>query len=127
MHVNTGNCPACVLKLKEVCAQLVQFALDFQKANPDAHISCGYRTAYDQQLAYNSGHSKALPGQSKHNIFPAQALDWFRLTQSGGAAFERPWYQDKLGPAASASGLVWGGLWNSIKDFPHVEISLDKK
>lgn len=85
-------------------------------------MSCSYRTAEAQQEAYDSGHSNAKPGQSPHDYLPALGLDWFRLTLSGGASFDRTWYRDVLGPAAAKSGLAWGGNFRSISDLPHVEL-----
>lgn len=122
MHVNNGACPACSQKLTQVCSILSDFARILQKQHPDAHISTGYRNDKDQQIAYDTGHSNAKPGQSKHNKLPAEALDWFRLTQAGGASFDGPWYRAVLAPSAKAAGLVWGGDWKSIKDLPHVEL-----
>lgn len=123
MHINNGNCKACQDKLVDVCKELSDFATILQSLHPEAHVSCGYRSAEAQQEAFNSGHSRALPGQSKHNVMPSEALDWFRLTQAGGASFDAVWYRNVLAPIAKAHGLVWGGDWNSIKDMPHVEIS----
>lgn len=123
MHLNNGNCPACKQKLVNVCDTLVTFAVNFQKAFPEAHISCGYRDSTDQQEAFDTGHSNAKPGQSKHNTNPATALDWFRLTQAGGASFDSTWYRNVLAPAAKQAGFTWGGDWHSIKDMPHIEIT----
>lgn len=121
-HINNSTCPSCTDMLKEAHPRLVQFAIFFRSQHLDAHISCAHRDAAAQQQAFDSGHSKAKPGQSKHNTSPAEALDWFRLTQSGGANFDSPWYQSILAPAAKKAGLVWGGDWHSIKDLPHVEL-----
>lgn len=119
-HLNKAVCESCNLKLVGVDPRLAAFALEFRKANPDAHISWGLRGRKDQEDAFNRGHSKARFGQSPHNY--GLALDFFRLTLNG-ADFTLSWYQEKLRPAAEAAGLVSGGAWAKFKDWPHVEVA----
>lgn len=126
-HINAEFCPRCDQFLLEADEQLRAFARRFRSAHTDGHISCAYRSDAQQLAAVESGHSKALPGQSKHNTKPARALDWFRLTQAGGASFDSVWFKDVLAPAARNAGLVWGGDWKSFKDMPHVELSTKPK
>lgn len=121
-HLNNGECPKCAEILKDACEELSQFARNLQKQHPEGHVSCAYRGEADQNRAFDLGHSKARFGQSPHNFKPALAIDWFRLTQAGGAAFDRPWYIATLMPAVRAAGLVSGGDFRSFKDFPHVEV-----
>ena len=122
MHTNTPNCEACEAKLRQVHRDLVIFVRAVRGSHPDAHISCGYRGKADQEEAFNTGHSRAHYGQSAHNCLPSMAVDFFRLTQAGGASFDRPWFELVLAPVIKAAGLVWGGDWQSIKDFPHCEM-----
>jgi len=118
-HINAAFCPACAVKLMGVDPRLVAFAQEFRKTALDAHISCGYRGEYEQNLAFNKKTSFAKWGESPHNY--GMALDWFRLTLNG-AQFDRPWFMDKLGPAASKAGLTWGATFKKLLDFPHVEL-----
>jgi hypothetical protein len=121
-HTNTGTCEKCAEILQSAHVSLQSFAKEFQKKNPDGHISWAHRGEDDQQAAYVQGKSKATFGNSPHNYRPALAIDWFRLTDSG-ARWDAPWFRDKLGPAARAHGLVWGGDFKSFVDLPHVEMA----
>lgn len=122
MHVNAAQCPACNDKLKQVHPDLVRWVSILRSTHPDAHVSCGYRGQADQEADFAKGVSRAHFGQSAHNCTPAMAVDLFRLTQSGGASFDAPWYKEVVAPIARGAGLVWGGDWKSIKDMPHVEL-----
>jgi hypothetical protein len=121
-HLNNGSCPRCAEILKAACPELQQFAKDLQTQHPDAHVSCSYRDEKDQTDAFARGNSKARFGESPHNFKPALAIDWFRLTQAGGATFDRPWFVSVLMPAARAAGLVSGADFHTFKDYPHVEV-----
>jgi hypothetical protein len=122
-HINNGTwCPLCAEKMKDACEELQQFHREFQAQHPDAHVSCSYRPEADQNRAFALGHSKAKFGQSPHNFRPALAIDYFRLTQAGGASFDRPWYIAVLMPAVRKAGLVSGGDWAKFRDYPHVEV-----
>lgn len=122
MHLNTPSCPACEAKLVQVHPDLQRWFKVFRDTHPDGHVSCGYRGEADQEADFAKGASKAHFGQSAHNVLPSHAIDLFRLTLTGGASFDSPWYRDIVAPVARASGLVWGGDWKSIKDMPHVEL-----
>jgi len=122
MHLNLPNCPACSDKLKQVHPDLVRWVGVLRNTHNDAHVSCGYRGQAEQEAAFTRGASHAHWGQSAHNTLPATAVDLFRITLTGGAAFDKPWYEQVVAPIALASGLVWGGNWHSIKDLPHVEL-----
>lgn len=122
MHSNIPSCPACNDKLAQVHPDLVRWVGVLRSTHPDAHVSTGYRDKADQEACFAGGVSHAHFGQSAHNTVPAQAVDLFRLTQAGGAAFDKPWYESVVAVVAKAAGLVWGGDWKSIKDCPHVEL-----
>jgi peptidoglycan L-alanyl-D-glutamate endopeptidase CwlK len=121
-HLNNGSCERCAEILKDACPELQQFATDLQKQHPDAHVSCSYRGEKDQNDAFARGNSNARFGESPHNFRPSLAIDFFRLTQAGGASFDRPWFIAVLMPAARAAGLDPGGDFRSFKDYPHVEV-----
>ncbi len=126
-HLNSPSCPRCLELLKQACLPLQSFANAFRAHNMDAHVSCAYRGSQAQEEAFQTGHSKAHFGESAHNTLPSSALDWFRLTQPNQASFDRIWFQDVLAPAARAYGLVYGGDWTVLKDWPHVEVKGWKK
>lgn len=59
------------------------------------------------------------PGrQSKHNLLPAQALDFF-VELFGKASWDPAQYL-VIGDLAKKAGLVWGGDF-SFRDYGHVE------
>lgn len=122
MHVNAATCPSCEEKLSTVHPDLRRWVSILRSTHPDAHVSCGYRGEADQADAYRTGHSKALWGQSAHNVLPSHAVDLFRLTQANGASFDKPWYILVIGPIVRAAGLVYGGDFKVLKDYPHVEL-----
>ena len=121
-HVNAVPCPACEDKLTRVHEDLARWVIVLRATHPDAHVSCGYRGQADQEAAFSAGTSKAHFGQSAHNTLPATAVDLFQLTQAGGAAFNRLWFELTIAPIGKAAGLVWGGDWRAISDMPHFEL-----
>lgn len=99
----------------------------------DCTIVCGHRGRAAQQLALETGKSKAAYGQSPHNFAPAYAIDavpypidWQdreRMTYFAGFV---------VGLArAMAIDLTWGGDWNRdthlsdnrFDDLPHFELT----
>lgn len=121
-HVNNGACPSCAEKIKTAHPTLAAFWETFQQAHKDAHISWAHRGEEDQNHAYKVGTSPLKWPESKHNKMPAEAIDAFRLTQSGGATWDRRWFAEVFGPAVRAAGLVWGGDFKRFKDMPHAEL-----
>jgi peptidoglycan L-alanyl-D-glutamate endopeptidase CwlK len=90
----------------------------------DVQVICTSRSMEAQQAAYDSGHSKAKPGQSAHDWSPSLAydlaplpIDWNDTARFGVMA-------DHIKTAAAVENVqvVWGGDWKSIKDFPHFEL-----
>jgi hypothetical protein len=122
VHINAATCPGCEAKMATAHPTLVAFFTSFRAANPDAHVSCSSRTQSDQEADYAKGVSKAHWGQSAHDFTPSRAIDWFRLTQAGGASFDSVWFRNVLAPAIAAAGLVWGGNFSTIRDLPHCEL-----
>ena len=57
---------------------------------------------------------------SKHNYFPARAID-FCVTWGGKVTWDSADYEP-VGPYMEAEGLIWGGRWTTLKDYPHVEL-----
>lgn len=90
-------------------------------------FSCiwGHRGKDAQNWAYNTGHSKLMWPQSKHNKKPSLAFDV--VPYPGGfnntdyAFYEQATYI--LGAASKLRvPLKWGGHWNNFKDLAHFEL-----
>ena len=92
-------------------------------------LTCVYRSPAEQAALYAKG--RTAPGQivtycdgvttlSKHNAFPARALD-FAVLVGGKVSWDSAEYAP-VGMLAEERGLVWGGNWISFVDAPHIEI-----
>lgn len=121
-HVNNGLCPLCQEKLLQAAPKLAEFATKLQANVHDIHVSWTYRGQADQDAAFRRGTSQAQFGQSKHNVLPSLAVDFFRLALTG-ASWDAGYFTRVLAPEARKAGLVWGGDWAKFKDFSHVEIA----
>lgn len=124
-HLNIAKCGKCdaIISKHAVHPDLLAFYYSFRDANPDAHISAAGRGEAEQNDYFDRKLTKARFLQSKHNFEPVCAIDWFRITQSGGASFDLPWFRDVLNPAVKQyKGLVSGGDWPKFRDWPHVEV-----
>ena len=140
---STANKETCFLALQITAEDVV---LDF-----DHSIRCGHRSEEDQQAAFDSGASKAKPGESKHNHNdekgnPASlAVDAYPYPISGAewAEFVRQGRDSKLFArfaliagayiaAGRSNGLLirWGADWDGdgqelgdgFLDAPHLEV-----
>lgn len=101
----------------------------------DVSIIEGYRSPEDQQKAYDSGHSKAKPGQSPHNYYPSFAVDIYpyptpTVLKNGKKVIDdnsKEW--DKMAAIMNMVSLQkgidlkWGGLFKNLVDKPHFEIA----
>jgi peptidoglycan L-alanyl-D-glutamate endopeptidase CwlK len=87
-------------------------------------IICGYRGKDDQEKAFNDGKSKAHFGQSKHNFKPSLAVDLAPCPTNWNdiASFKK--LADVILKVGNQHGiqLIWGGNWQSLKDYPHFEL-----
>lgn len=106
-------------------------ARDYAISRPDRElvITCTRRSVEEQQMLYAQGRTK--PGQivtqidgvtkkSNHNLDPARALD-FAVVVNGKISWDPAVYEEP-GRLAETYGLVWGGRWKSLPDYPHVEL-----
>lgn len=77
-----------------------------------------------QNEAYRRGNSRARFGSSPHNYSPAIALDItpVPLNWNDIKAFQRLGRFVVAKAAAEGIPIEWGGLWTSLKDFPHFEL-----
>lgn len=104
---------------------------EWSKLYPDftPFLTCTYRSNSDQNDLYARGRSKkgqivtnAKGGESPHNFLPAQAFDVGFKNKDGSLSWSLSLFKSfseimlRHDPT-----LVWGGNWNTIKDFPHFE------
>lgn len=100
-------------------------------------VLCGYRNETDQAAAFANGFSNAKPGESPHNMRPAQAVDLAPLKfrpVTGDAYVD--WDDVDLFDAlarlvlteAAKLGvdLVWGGTFKRV-DRPHFQLASWRK
>lgn len=57
---------------------------------------------------------------SKHNLLPARAID-FAVIVNGKITWDSREYVP-VGALAKEEGLIYGGSWPTLKDYPHVEL-----
>lgn len=124
-HLNLETCLKCesiIDKYPGFHKELKEWALDFRKRNPEAHISYAGRSKEEQELFYKKGLSRAQYGQSAHSY--NAAIDWFRLTLAGQASFDTSWYKTVLGPAVMKEDwLTWYGAPGSkFFEYAHVQV-----
>ena len=126
-HTNNGKCPKCseiLNRYKGFHVDLGLWFIELQSRLPEAHISWAGRGKADQELLYKQGLTRAKYTQSSHNY--NAALDLFRLTHAGGAAFDSKWYKEQIGPEALKHPWIrWYGILEGKNDFyelPHIEV-----
>lgn len=92
-------------------------------------LTCTHRPNDEQDELYAQGRTKkgqivtnAKGGESPHNFLPSQAIDVGFKTRGGTLSWSLSLFKTfatlmfKHDPT-----LIWGGDWNTIKDFPHFE------
>ena len=91
----------------------------------DFSLLSGYRNESEQNFLFSSGKSQLCFPESLHNKFPSQAFDacpypvaWHDIKE-----FERMsrvffTVADDIGVK-----LVWGGNWDSFKDYVHFQLA----
>ncbi len=101
-----------------------------EQTGHDLLLTCTARTVDEQRALYEQGRTKPGPivtqldgvtSRSKHNLSPARALDVAVVV--GGKVSWEPAQYAPLGPLAEKYGLVWGGGWKTLKDYPHLELA----
>lgn len=102
---------------------------EYQALGRKAKITITWRSPGDQQKAFDSGLSKAKPGQSKHEFMidgkPAsKAFDFALYNEDGDYISDGTddWYAD-AGDIIKALKLVWGGDFKNFKDYDHAEMA----
>lgn len=89
----------------------------------DITVLCGHRCKADQDRAVADGKSKLRWPKSKHNSWPAQAVDiapwpinWNDIEQ-----FQQMGAVVKEVATEMGIPIEWGGDWK-MRDYPHVEL-----
>jgi hypothetical protein len=120
-----------------------EIRIDFFQAVPEKYlkITTVHRTPAEQFELYKKGRSLNPMGQwqvvdsksvvtnadgikvlSAHNYYPSRAIDLAVVNNQTGEYYWNPeWYASLL-EIAKTYGLVSGGAWNKLKDWPHLEI-----
>ena len=112
----------CHPDLQAVCRELIK--------QYDFAVLCGHRGKEEQNAAFNAGHSRLIYPQSKHNKMPSHAVDMAPYPVDWGnlMRFREMWQRfDALAKLMRQRGEIesefeWGGEWDSLKDYVHIEI-----
>lgn len=109
-------------------ACLADYASTYPERHP-ARIIITWRSAEDQQAAYDTGKSNAKPGESKHEFMldgkrAARAFDYAVYDEMGDYIEDGTddWYAD-FAALGKKRGLVWGGDWKERQDWDHLEMA----
>jgi len=106
-----GKLLTCNEKIQDIFNEVIKFY--------DITILCGYRRKEEQDQHYKEGKSKVKWPNSKHNVYPSNAidvapypLDWFGI--------KRYFYLAGIVMGVAHMKeyeVVWGGDWDSDNDF----------
>lgn len=102
----------------------LQLILDDAIEIMDITILCGYRNEIEQNIAFDAGRSKKRFPESKHNRMPARAVDIapYPIDWEDIARFREMGMLIKGIAHARGIKIRWGGDWQKLKDYPHVEL-----
>lgn len=119
--------------LKPLCQEFLDRCAD---EGIRALLTCTYRSPKEQDSIYAQGRTKpgkkvtnAKGGQSKHNfeIHGKPAAKAFDIAIKGPNntlnwdTASPEW--KRVGRIGKSLGLVWGGDWQKLKDYPHFELA----
>lgn len=103
-----------------------------EQTGHDLLLTCTHRSVEEQTLLYAKGRTAPGPRvtnvdgirvMSNHNYTPARAID-VAVVIHGKVSWNADDYAP-LGELAHRYGLVWGGNWVTLKDYPHLELGKD--
>jgi D-alanyl-D-alanine dipeptidase len=107
----------------EFANRLAEFERRLQEAGISVKLTCGYRSAQEQNRLYAQGRTapgrivtNARGGSSWHNY--GLAAD-YAFVVGGQLTWNGPWRV--FGRIAGECGLEWGGDWTKFPDRPHVQ------
>lgn len=108
----------------------------------DFGITYGYRSPEEQNNLYQKG--RTGPGtivtycdgytrKSKHNYKPSQAVDIICYDEDGKPTWDEKYYKSVATHILDVADrlyednkiehkIVWGGVWEKLKDYPHFQI-----
>ena len=120
--VSQTRLATCHPDIVAVCRELIK--------QYDFSVLCGHRTREEQNKAFSCGASCLQYPQSSHNKTPSHAVDLapYPIDWNNLARFREMWHRfDALaqlmrGREEITSEFEWGGEWDTLKDFPHIEI-----
>ena len=112
----------CHPDIVAVCRELIK--------QYDFAVLCGHRSKAEQNQAFERGSSRLVYPQSAHNQLPSHAVDIapYPIDWNNLARFREMWLRfDALARLMRGRGEIesefeWGGEWNTLKDYPHIEI-----
>ena len=119
----------------ELIKRFIALTTEFSNVNPGRAliVTCTYRSVAEQSRLYAQGRNGNLGAivtncdgkrnPSKHNVFPARAIDVCVLV-GGKTTWDEKDYWPIL-PLAKKHGLVHGGSWVKFPDWPHVQLPDD--
>ena len=113
-------------RLATCTKELQQIAYELEKKYPSLQVTCGHRDKAAQDDAYARKVSKAKFGQSPHNTYPSQAVD-FVFIEGGKCNWDLNKYKE-LGKVAVEIGkklnipVESGAFWKFV-DGPHLQRS----
>ena len=124
--------------------QAFMFAVEkWRISHPDItpFITCSYRSPEEQHCLFIQPHdgidndkdgrtdepdekvTNADRMQSAHNYDPSRAIDFAFKLKDGSLSWNKLLFKEFAELMLKYdNGLVWGGSWESIKDYPHVEL-----
>lgn len=123
-HTKDLECPLCEEKLKSVHPFLVSwFTYHIKPRWPNAHISCGHRGKFEQEFLWIDKKTQLHWPNSKHNKFPAEAIDLFQIDRDGKAYWDVPFFTDLVRYSKENDiQLIWGGNFANLRDYCHFEM-----
>lgn len=102
--------------------------------SPTPFLVATYRPDEDQNAAYAIGRTlpgkritNAKAGQSPHNYQPSYAFDVAFKDKANKLDYSTLLFQRFAALVALVPGITWGGVWKTLPDRPHFEITNWKK
>ncbi len=120
----------------ELQKRFLDLASEFKfKTGKVLFITCSWRSALEQMALYQQGRTTGgkvvtnidgVHDRSRHNFYPSQAIDVCIDSRTSESKIQVADWNEKdyevLGPLCDAHGLVWGGHFKTIHDYPHIEL-----